>query len=252
MAKTAIVTGGSGGIGRAFAKRLAQEGYLITAVARNEMKLKELVSQLGPLHTYHVADLSTDEGQKKVQEIIEAGSYNLLINNAGVGTLGSFTDVPFEKQMAMFRLNCEAVVRFSFAFLKKAKNGDALINVSSALAFTPTPSMALYCATKSFVTALSDSLWYEQRKNGVYVMGLCPGITETGFQVAAGGKTEDLPKGLSQTPEHVVEIALKALAAREKPTILTGLKNALFVGLSRILSRKALVKMTGAMMPESH
>jgi short-subunit dehydrogenase len=152
--------------------------------------------------------------------------------------------------MAMFRLNCEAVVRFSYAFLKNAKRGNAMINVSSALAFMPTPSMALYSATKSFVSALTDSLWYEQRKAGVYVMGLCPGITETGFQVAAGGKTEDLPKGLSQTPEHVVDVAIKALQARQKPTVLTGIKNAVFAALSRFLSRRAIVKMTGGMMPQ--
>jgi short-subunit dehydrogenase len=252
MMKKALVTGGSDGIGKAFAERLATEGYAVTVVARNEAKLKALTAKLGSAHSYQVADLSSDEGQRKIQAIIESGGFDLLVNNAGVGTVGSFTATPFEQQMAMFRLNCEAVVRFSYAFLKNAKRGNAMINVSSALAFMPTPSMALYSATKSFVTALTDSLWYEQRKAGVYVMGLCPGITETGFQVAAGGKTEDLPKGLSQTPEHVVDVAIKALQAREKPTVLTGAKNAGFAGLSRFLSRKAVVKMTGGMMPQNN
>ncbi|MDZ4081878.1 MAG: SDR family NAD(P)-dependent oxidoreductase [Bdellovibrionales bacterium] len=250
MTKTALVTGGSNGIGKAFAERLASEGYAVTVVARSEAKLKALTEKLGPKHSYQVADLSSDDGQRKIQALIESGKFDLLVNNAGVGTVGSFTETPFDQQMAMFRLNCEAVVRFSYAFLKNAKRGDAMINVSSALAFMPTPSMALYSATKSFVTALTDSLWYEQQKAGVYVMGLCPGITETGFQVAAGGKTEDLPKGLSQTPEHVVDVAFKALLARKKPTVLTGMKNAIFAALSRFLSRKAVVKMTGGMMPQ--
>jgi len=249
MLKTALITGGSGGIGKAFALRLAKEGYSVTVVARDETKLKALTAQLGPSHSYHVADLSTGDGQSRIEKIIEAGKYSLLVNNAGVGAVGNFTDISLEQQMSMFRLNCEAVVRFSYTFLKVAKNGDALINVSSALAFMPTPSMALYSATKSFVTAFSDSLWYEQRKRDVYVMGLCPGITETGFQLAAGGKMDDIPAGLTQTPEHVVDVAFTALMARSRPTILTGWKNAIFVFMSRILSRKAVVRMTGGMMP---
>jgi short-subunit dehydrogenase len=223
---------------------------VVTVVARDEAKLIALTAKLGPAHSYQVADLSSDEGQRKIQNLIESSRFVLLVNNAGVGTVGKFHETSLDTQMRMFRLNCEAVVRFSYAFLKNAKRGNAMINVSSALAFMPTPSMALNSATKSFVTALTDSLWYEQRKAGVYVMGLCPGITETGFQVAAGGKTEDLPKGLSQTPEHVVDEAFNALQAREKPTVLTGVKNAGFAGLSRLLSRKTVVKMTGGMMPQ--
>ncbi|MBN8542580.1 MAG: SDR family NAD(P)-dependent oxidoreductase [Deltaproteobacteria bacterium] len=250
MNKKAIVTGGSDGIGKAFAVQLARDGYIVTVVARNETKLRELTGQMGSSHSFHVADLSSEEGLSRIQKIIEAGNFNLLVNNAGVGTVGDFTDVSLERQMAMFRLNCEAVVRLSFSFLRNSKSGDALINVSSALAFMPTPSMAVYSATKSFVTAFSDSLWYEQRKRGVYVMGLCPGITDTGFAVASGGKLEDLPKGLSQTPEQVVQVALNALAARKNPTILTGFKNVFFAVLTRILSRRVVVQMTGAMMPE--
>lgn len=249
MSKSGLVTGGSEGIGRAFAERLAKEGYAVTVVARNEAKLKDLVSTLGSQAKFIVADLSNEAGQKKVEQAVETGKFDLLVNNAGVGTQGQFTEIPYEKQISMLRLNCEALTRLSYVFLKNSKQGDALINVSSALAFMPTPSMALYCATKSFVTALSDALWFEQQKRGVYVMGLCPGITETNFQVAAGGRIEDLPKNMSQTPAHVVDVAYRALLRRNKPTILTGFKNAMFAGVSRVFSRKKIVKMTGSMMP---
>jgi short-subunit dehydrogenase len=252
MAKSALVTGGSEGIGKAFVERLAKDGYQVTVVARSETKLRELTSRLGKEHKYIVADLSSREGQEKIMEVIEKAGFDLLINNAGVGTVGGFTDVPYDKQLAMFHLNCEALVKLSYTYLKNAKTGDALINVSSALAFMPTPSMALYCATKSFVTALSDSLWYEQKKRGVYVMGLCPGITETQFQVSAGGRKEDLPKGLSQTPDQVVDVAIQALASRRNPTIVSGIKNAIFAGVHRVLPRRALVTITGGMMPSGH
>ncbi|MBK7962322.1 MAG: SDR family NAD(P)-dependent oxidoreductase [Bdellovibrionales bacterium] len=135
MAKTALVTGGSEGIGRAFAIRLAKEGFAVTLVARNEGKLKDLVAILGRSPSYQIADLSSREGQDKVQKIIEIGNFDLLVNNAGIGTVGGFTEVSYQKQMEMFHLNCEAVVRFSYAFLKNAKSGDGLVNVSSALAF---------------------------------------------------------------------------------------------------------------------
>ncbi len=82
-------------------------------------------------------------------------------------------------------------------------------------------------------------------------MGLCPGITETNFQVSSGGKKEDLPKGLSQTPEKVVDVAIRALKAHQKPTVLTGYKNSIYAGMSRVLSRKKIVALTGSMMPPS-
>ncbi len=251
MTKTAMITGGSEGIGRAFAIRLAKEGYTLTLVARNENKLKAVTSQLGSQHRYLVADLSTSEGQTATVQALSNSHFNLLVNNAGVATLGSFTDVGYEAQLQMFHLNCEALVKLAYTFLKNSKPGDALINTSSALAFMPTPNMALYCATKAFVSSLSDSLWFEQKSRGVYVMGLCPGITETNFQVNAGGKKEDLPKNLSQTPETVVDVAVRELKARAKPTVLTGFKNSMFAGMSRVLSRKKVVSVTAGMMPPS-
>lgn len=246
--KQAMVTGASGGIGRAFAMQLAQDGWAVTGVARNEAKLKQLMAELGPNHQYIVADLSTQAGVEKIRAALAAKKFDLLINNAGVGTQGIFTEIPYEKQMAMVQLNVQTLTALSHSYLKTAREGDALINVSSALAFMPTPGMSLYCATKAFVTSLSEALWYEYKPKGVYVMGLCPGITETDFQVNAGGRTEDLPKNLSQTPETVVSIALHALQSRSKPTVLTSIKNHMFAGMSRVLPRKSIVKMTGQMM----
>lgn len=248
MSKKALVTGASEGIGQAIARRLRDEGYVITSVARSADKLKAFTAELGNGHDFIVADLATEAGQNSVAAALEKGNYSLLINNAGVGTLGAFTEVPLEKQMAMLSLNAAAVVRLAYAFLKNSKSGDALVNVSSALAFMPMPGMGLYSATKSFVTAFSDTLWYEQKKRGVYVMGLHPGITATNFQVAAGGRKEDLPSHLAQTPEQVADICIRELRARRKPTVISGGKNVIFAGTSRILPRKSIVTMTGKMM----
>jgi uncharacterized protein len=248
MDKKALVTGASGGIGYVFAKELAKQGYTIMGVARNEAKLKDLVLHIGQKHAFIVADLSAEAGQLSIAKELESNHYDLLVNNAGVGIVGSFTDSPIEKELAMMRLNCEAVVRLAHAFLKNAKSGDALINISSTIGFTPMPSIGLYCATKAFVTSFSESLWYEQKSKGIFIMDFCPGMTSTDFQVNAGGRNEDLPKGMSQTPEEVVENALKALASRKKPTVISGAKNWIFGSMPRFMSRRSLVNMLGKMM----
>jgi hypothetical protein len=248
MDKKALVTGASEGIGNVFAKRLSQQGYTITGVARTESKLKDLITAIGQNHSYIVADLSSESGQLKIADELRANNYNLLVNNAGVGIVGNFSGTPLDKQLAMMRLNCEAVVRLAHAFLSTAQSGDALINISSAVGFTPMASFGLYCATKSFVTLFSEALWFEQKSKGVFVMDFCPGITSTNFQVNAGGRVEDLPKNMAQTPEMVVTNALKALAKRKQPTVISGMQNWMFANLHRAVSRKALVTMLGKMM----
>jgi hypothetical protein len=109
-------------------------------------------------------------------------------------------------------------------------------------------SIGLYCATKAFVTSFSESLWFEQKSKGVFVMDLCPGITSTNFQVHAGGRAEDLPKNMAQTPEQVVDNALKAVVSRSQPTIISGVKNLMFASMSRLVPRKSFVTMLGKMM----
>ena len=247
--KKALVTGASEGIGRIFAQRLATEGYEITSVARNEKRLKELVAGLGAgSHSYRMADLSTPEGVEVTAAELGKNHYNLLINNVGFGVYGAFYQTDVSKLQTMTRLNCDALVALAHAFLKAAQSGDALINLSSALAFLPMPSAGVYAATKAFVTSFSESLWYEQKDRGIYVMGLCPGITTTNFHERAGGTAEDRPpQGLAQTPEAVVDVALKALKKRSDPTVISGSKNTIMTTLTRIMPRKNVVSMMGNM-----
>ena len=245
--KTALITGSSEGLGSAFAKRLASEDYSITAVARNEDKLKKLVSEIGNKHFYIVADLATENGQNKIVQAISEHHFDLLINNAGIGAVGKFTELPLQKYEEVLKLNVETVVKLSYAYLKIAKAGDALINVSSSLAFMPMPAKGLYAATKAFVTSFSESLWYEQKSRGVYVMGLCPGIMTTNFDDHSGGGLNKPPKWMTQTPEQVVSTALKALKNREKPTTFSHFSDKLFTFMFRFYSRKAIISTMGKM-----
>jgi short-subunit dehydrogenase len=248
--KTALVTGASSGIGYVFAKELAKEGYTVTCVARNEEKLKNLVDSLGGNHRYITADLTDINQLNKVsQDILDTG-YSLLVNNAGYGMYDRFENIPLDKYEKMMVLNMNAVVHLSFVFLKNSKPGDALINLSTILSRLAFPGSAVYVASKTFVNSLTESLWYEYKDKGVYVMALQPGLTKTGFHSAAlGEKQAHLPK-VKYTPESVVSTALKALKKRKKPCVICGRKYKILAFLGgRLLSRKKMITMMGKKSP---
>ena len=241
--KYALVTGASEGIGRSFAKQLAAAGYTLTVVARNEQRLKELVAELpGAGHNLHVADLTKNADVEAVAALLNKQHYDLLINNAGFGIKNRFEDIPLADVQSMTALNIDALVHLSHAYLKVAKEGDALINVSSFLSFIPVADLNVYCATKAFVTSFSESLWYQQRERGVYVMALCPGATITNFDERSGADYSKMPRALLQTADQVVAFALKKLRRRTKPTVISGVMNRVMGGLHRIRTRKGAVK----------
>lgn len=247
--RRAMVTGASEGIGRAFAQRLARDGHRITAVARNEARLRELVASLpGEGHEVLVADLSTDGDVRRVADWLSVTHHGLLINNAGYGLFGRFPDQPLEKHLALMRVNMNALVALAHAFLARAQPGDALVNVSSGLAFSPMPASGIYTATKAFVTALSECLWFEQKGRGVYVLGLHPGPTATEFQRRSGSDHLAPPALLVQTAEAVVEQGMAALRARKSPTIIAGTwVQKLITFANRFRSRRAVVEQMGEM-----
>jgi uncharacterized protein len=245
--KKALVTGASEGIGRAFARFLARESYEITAVARTEARLKELLTELGTGHRYIVADLSHESGISQVSAQLRNERYDLLVNNAGAGAHGAFDVTPLETARKLIRLNCESVVELSHAFLQSARTGDAIINLSSTLGFGGFPYSSVYAATKAFVLSFSESLWYEQKGRDVYVMALCPGPTSSLFHDTAGFSADARPpERIMQTPEQVVATALLALKRRQKPSVVSGLMNRVMTFAStRAMSRKRAISLMG-------
>ncbi len=243
----ALITGASGGIGRVFAEALAKEGWHVTLVARNEAKTQEVARGIGPAAQVLLADLSQPAEIARVANHLREQSYQLLINNAGSGLHGGFTEVPVERLETILRLNCEAVVALAHAFLSGAKSGDALVNLSSTLGFGGFPYSAVYAASKAFILSLSESLWYEQKSRGVYVLGLCPGPTATSFHDAAGFPEGNRPSArITQQPEAVVVAALKALRQRKTPTLVTGGKNKAMLFVSgRFMSRRGAINLMG-------
>ncbi len=246
----ALITGASEGIGRAFAHQLAAQGYAITVVARNQERLDLLLSEVpGKGHQKIIADLATDEGVALVERELlspqNGGRYTRLINNAGFGSLGDFAASAWEIQQRMIALNISALVRLSHVFLRRAKQGDSILQVSSTLSFLPMPAQPVYSATKAFVTSFTETLWYQCRERGVTIVNLCPGATRTHFQSRSGGRDDVIPDFVLESPERVAAFGLSALDRAAGPTVISGWKNRLAALTFRILPRKALVLMMG-------
>src|ERR1041385_2441381 len=250
---TTLITGASSGIGESFARALAARGHNLLLVSRSEEKLMTLCSELGrirSIHCQHVAlDLSKPgspeqlfaESQKRELEI------DLLINNAGFGSMGEFATLDVERELNMIDLNVRSLVEMTYRFLApmRERKAGAIINVASTAGFQPVPFMATYAATKAFVLSFSEALWEENRPFGVHVMALCPGVTETNFFEAA--KMDRPPMRGSQSPEEVVETAIRGLK-RKKSVIISGWPNRLTVFAERFLPRSIVLKVTGKVL----
>jgi short-subunit dehydrogenase len=130
--------------------------------------------------------------------------------------------------------------------IRRLESGDALVNVSSGTAFTPIPFGAVYCGTKAFLINFSEALWFEQRRRGVYVMVLVPGLTYSRFHERAGGTDANAPpKILWEPAENVADTLVAALRRREEPTVYSNPMNKLMIFMSRLRSRRGVVSMMG-------
>jgi short-subunit dehydrogenase len=243
--KTALITGASGGIGEAFARRLAAMGKNLILVARSEDKLRALAEELATRHGVEthvlVADLSRPSAAAGVLAETERRGLvvDLLINNAGFSKVGHFTDLPFDVQADMVRLNVNTLMELTRLYLPpmRHRRRGGVINVASSAAFQPVPYMSVYAATKAFVLHFSEGVAEEVRGEGVTVMALCPGATATKFWSVAG-KWEDQLHTM-HTPDQVVAAALRAFE-RRRSWVMPGFGNRLVAFLTTRLSPRSL------------
>lgn len=250
--KKVLITGASEGIGLELAKLFAQKNNQVTLVARNKEKLEKALQQLsGKEHSYLTADLSKKEDAHKIANHIEENHYDTLINNAGVCMYGRFEVMPIQEQAQMMHLNMYGLTILAHSFLKSAKKGDALVNTASTLGVTSFPGAAVYSATKAYVVNLSESLWWENKKRDVFVIGFCPGVTDTAFHETAGGNlpAKMYPRFIIQTPRQAAEELYRALEKRRKPRAVSGVMNRLMLFFYRFLSRSMVVNTMGGFSP---
>ncbi|MBN1657139.1 MAG: SDR family oxidoreductase [Anaerolineae bacterium] len=228
--RTALITGASGGIGKAFACQLAARRIDLVLVARSEGALRALAGELADAHGIRthvvVADLAVPGAAQRLYDDVTALGWpiDLLINNAGFGQAGAFAELPFDAQSRMVHLNVNAVVELTRLFLPAMieRQCGGMINLGSTAAFQPVPFMAVYGATKAFVLSFSEAVAQEVARHGVRVMALCPGETATGFQDVAGvaqGRRDRMPSA-----GQVVTLALDAFE-RGKRAYIPGFLN---------------------------
>lgn len=192
--KVALVTGASSGIGRDMARDLATRGYNLILVSRDEQKLSELKKEFNVEVTVIAMDLSESENCKKLHEEVKNkfGNIDILINNAGFGKFGFFTETNLDKEINLINTNITAVHILTKLFLKDMQkaNEGYILNVSSISGFLPGPLMAAYYSSKSYVLRLSQSLREELKKqnSNVKISVLCPGPVNTNFNNVAGVK----------------------------------------------------------------
>ncbi len=213
MPETALVTGASSGIGEQFARQLAARGHDLVLVARRADRLERLAGDLPTEARVIACDLANDAASLsgRVQEI--GAEVDLLVNNAGFGTSGPFLEHEPDRDAEQIRLNCEAVVTLSHAFLPgmRDRRRGGIINVASSAGFQPIPYESVYAATKAFVISFTDALHTELRGSGVRVMSVNPGPVPTEWQRVAGyeeGRAGVVPGQISA--EQVVSESLEA------------------------------------------
>ncbi|MEO7539131.1 MAG: SDR family oxidoreductase [Pyrinomonadaceae bacterium] len=229
--KVTLITGASSGIGEAFARQLAADGHDLVLVARSEKLLHELCDELMFEHKitahYVVLDLTTPGSHRKLFGETERHGFEVewLINNAGFGSVGDFTDLEIDRELEMIDLNVRSLIALTHIFLcqMRERGSGTIINVSSAAGFQPIPFMATYAATKSFVISFSEAIAEENRPFGIRVLALCPGSTKTNFFRASNIERPIQVKG-QQTADEVVNTALHALRAG-KSKVVSGLAN---------------------------
>ncbi|KYQ81960.1 short-chain dehydrogenase [Acinetobacter sp. NRRL B-65365] len=231
---TALITGASAGIGKAFAHHLAKEKCSLLLVARREERLKELAAELVKKYNINCHIFAADLNDPSVPAAIMSYAENLgitidiLINNAGLSGKTAFAETPWPKLAAEIQLMITSVTELCHRVLPQMqKNGwGRIINLSSLAAFSPPGASLLYTGIKHYILDISQSLDMELKPQGIHVTALCPGFTHSEFHDVMGTRdaANNLPTILWQQPEQVVKEGWDAVM-NGKPVCVPGLVN---------------------------
>jgi short-subunit dehydrogenase len=217
-------------------------------------ELAESLSQQYPIKTkVYAKDLSQPGAAKDIYQQLheEKIQINILVNNAGFGTHGLFAETDLNETLGMIAVNMTSLTELTHLFLPdmlKQKKGK-ILNVASTAAFQAGPSMAVYCATKSYVLSFSEALAIELKKSGVTVTALCPGVTPTSFQKRAKMQHLKIMKNTwaAMDAKTVAEIGFNSLL-QGKPEVITGFLNNMSAFITRLLPRQMAARIAGVVL----
>ena len=253
--KTALITGGSSGVGWELSKLFAGDGYQLVWVSEKEDELKKAGQEIKGLHPdlalwTLTQDLSKDLAAQGVYDFVRSKQLGIdvLVNNAGFGTYGYIDQIPIEKELSMINLNIKNVYHLSRLFLKDMlpKDSGSILNIASISAFQPNPKLATYGATKSFIMNFGRAVNYELKNKGskVRITTVCPtAIKGTAFQKKASMEnTNTFDSWMAVTPQGVAEAAYKGLVKGKEVVIPGRFLSALHKIVKRLPSQ-TLMKM---------
>ncbi|GGF24396.1 short-chain dehydrogenase [Halobacillus andaensis] len=250
MKPTALITGASGGIGYELAHLFAKAGYELIIVARSEIKLQQLKTELNDHPVTVIAeDLSHPNGAENVYHKVkeEGKTVEVLVNNAGFGLNGAFEELSLKEQKNMLQVNVHALTELTHYFLPDMKKAPFLnipkgvLNVASVAAFQPGPRMAVYYASKAYVLSFTEALREELRGTGLTVSTLCPGATDTNFFKNANAEETKLVKR-TMTPKDVANEGFLGFI-KGKRVIIPGTLNRSMAVSTKLIPRSVAAKL---------
>ena len=247
----ALITGATSGFGYEFAKLFAADGYNLVLVARSEERLEAVSGELIEQYGVEVLPLSCDLFEPETPQAIydtvrEHGiTVNVLVNDAGQGEHGLFTETDFKRELDIIQLNVTAVVHLTKLYLKDMveRNEGKILQVASLLAVYPTPLMAVYAASKAFVLAFTESLISELKDTEVTMTALLPGASDTDFFHKAGAEHSYVYQETNLSkPEDVAKDGYDALMKGERKVV-SGFKNKMQAAMANVMPDSALAGM---------
>ncbi|MEZ5186518.1 MAG: SDR family oxidoreductase [Candidatus Nanopelagicales bacterium] len=218
---TALITGGTSGIGLSFAQHMAREGFDLVLVARTRSRLDAVAADLRRETGVAVETIRADLSKTRDCHLVERrladpdAPVDLLVNNAGFGLYaGDFVDHELADEDRLIMVNVRAVMRLTHTALGPmlARSKGEIINVSSVASFAPDPLAPTYAASKAWVTSFTEGLREQLSGTGVRLMALTPGLVPTEFQERAGVDAH-APAAFWLDADDVVEAAMKDLRA---------------------------------------
>ena len=249
----ALVTGASKGIGKSIVYELAKEGYPLLLVARGEAELKALSDDLQVTYGINAPilaiDLSLAGASLTVANWVKMNNYpvGILVNNAGYGVWGNFSESSLTDQLGMMQLNMNVIVELSHLLVPilSQEKQAYILNISSTAAYQAVPTLAVYSATKAFVLSFTRALRFELAQTSISVTCFSPGPVDTGFAARAGlNPFNKMAEKFNMQPGEVAKIAVKAMFSK-KSEVIPGFTNVISVYANRLLP-KGFIEKTAA------
>jgi short-subunit dehydrogenase len=253
--RRALVTGASSGLGVDFARQLAGQGCNLVLVARREELLRAVQEELKGRYGVEVdvimMDLATpDAPQQLYDHLAQADKpVDVLVNNAGFGLYGAFTEIPWERERQMLDLDIVTVVHLTKLFVPDmvARDFGFVLLVASIGAYQPSPLYASYSAAKSFVLNFGEALSYELRRTRVRCTVLSPGITATEFLKVSGQRPTRYQQLVRMSSADVARAGIRAML-KGRPSVVPGWLNAVMVWSNRLLPRRTSAALAERLM----